>query len=219
MAHLYPIELKLMRRPVLVVGGGRVAARKISGLLDAGAVVRVVSPSFVPEILEKQEVKRIETTYSAEHVADASLVFACTGDHSLNAAVAQDARRMGVWCNVVDDPDSGDFQVPAVLRQGDMTIAVSTGGASPALAVAVRDRLSSHFGPEWGILIEELARAREVLKTRVADPAIRRQILDTLCSDCSMILLTTRDREAWRNWLERVTEYRLHGLAQASDGL
>lgn len=219
MAMMYPIDLRLAGRTVLIVGGGQVAARRLPGLLEAGAKVRVISPVFEPEVSENKSIVLEKGSYAPACLDGVDLVMACTNDPAVNAAVAADAEQRGLWCSVADDSETGDFHVPAVLRQGGMTIAVSTGGASPALAAAVRDRLAFHFGPEWGILIEELARARHILRKRVADPSVRRQILDTLCTDCSLILLTTRDREAWRNWLDRVTEYRLDHLTQAADGL
>lgn len=210
----YPVELRLSGRPVLVVGGGEVAARKVAGLLRAGADVRAVSPAFCPQLMETQELTKILRPYGPECLEDVCLVFACTDDRAVNATVAADARARGIWCNVADEPAECDFFVPAVHRQGELSISVGTGGASPRLAALLRDRLASLSGPEWGILIEELARARDLVKTRVADPGLRRQILDTLCTECSIKLLATRGREAWRRWLERVTEYRLQSRTE-----
>jgi precorrin-2 dehydrogenase/sirohydrochlorin ferrochelatase len=219
MTATYPIELQMTGRPVVVVGGGPVAARKVEALLQAGAHVRVVSLQFVEQLLQRQDIVREQRPYGPDCLQGVQLAFACTHDRAVNAAIAEDARRLGVWCNVVDKPEDGDFHLPAVLRQGELTFCVSTGGAGPALAKAVRDRLASHFGPEWSILTEELARARHILKDRVGDPELRREILETLCTDCSLTLLTTRDREAWRTWFERVTEYRVKGFRPTPDGL
>lgn len=212
MASTYAIELRLAGRPVVVVGGGRVATRRVVGLLEAGAAVRVVSPQFTDELTARNDITRQLCAYDPDCLAGAVLVFACTDDHAVNAAVAADAHRLGLFCNVADDPPASDFHVPAVLRRGELTIGVSTGGAGPTLAAAVRDRVASQIGPEWGILTEELARARDILKQRVGDPDLRRQILETLCTDCSIKLLALRDREAWRKWFERVTESRLRGV-------
>jgi siroheme synthase (precorrin-2 oxidase/ferrochelatase) len=87
------------------------------------------------------------------------------------------------------------------------------------VAAALRDRLASQLTEEWGILVEEVGRARQILKSRVPDAKLRRQILETLCSECSIKLLAVRDREAWRRWFERVTEYRLQGLADVPEVL
>ena len=207
----YPAELNLTNRSVLVVGGGEVAARKVAGLLQAGASVRVVSPQFCPQLLQEQRVSKECGPYRPACLEGVHVVFACTDDPAVNAAVAADARARGIWRNVADEPANCDFFVPAVRRDGDLTLSVGTGGASPALAASLPDRLASHLGPEWGILIEELARARRIVKARVADPGLRRKILETLCAECSIKLLATRGREAWRRWFERVMEYRLQG--------
>jgi precorrin-2 dehydrogenase / sirohydrochlorin ferrochelatase len=214
MPRTYSLELKLTGRPVLVVGGGHVAARKVAALAEAGVVVRIASLSFSPELLQRQDITREERLYDADCLQDAQLVFACTDDRETNAAVAADAHRLGIWCNIADDPAACDFFVPSTLHQGSLTLSVSTGGDVPHLSAAIRDRLASQFGPEWGILVEELARARGILKDRVADPGqatLRRQVLETLCTDCSLKLLATRDRTAWRRWFERVVEHRLRG--------
>jgi precorrin-2 dehydrogenase / sirohydrochlorin ferrochelatase len=208
----YPIELRLAGRVVLVVGGGRVAARKVAGLVEAGATVHVVSPAFCAELLERQDIKIDERPYGPECLAGAWLVFACTDDRRVNEAVVSAARAQGIWCNVADEPEACDFFVPAMLRRGELTLAVGTGGAAPGAAAALRDKLASHLTEEWGILVEELGRARRILKARVPEAGLRRQILETLCSECSIKLLAVRDREAWRRWFERVTEYRLQGL-------
>ncbi|GMU23657.1 MAG: hypothetical protein AMXMBFR13_37350 [Phycisphaerae bacterium] len=209
MPATYPVELVLTDRPVLVVGGGQVAARKVAGLLSAQAQVRVVSPEFTPELENRTDITREAREYTPVCLTGVHLVFACTDDPAVNAQIAADARKTGILCNVADAPDDCDFLVPAVLRRGLLTIAVGTGGTGPRLAALLRDRLESQFGPEFAILTEELVRARRIVQDRVSDPAVRRQILETLCTDCSLKLLTARDREAWRQWFERVTQARL----------
>lgn len=209
----YPMELRLAGRSVVVVGGGRVAARKVAGLVEAEAVVRVVSTAFVPELLEQQGVTRELRPYATDCLKGACLVFACSSDRAVNAAVAADARAAGIWCNVSDEPGECDFFVPAVFRRGELVVAVGTGGAAPGAAAAVRDVLASHLPPEWGILVEELGRARRILRARVSDANLQRQILEALCSDTSLRLLSTRDRATWRAWFEQVTDRRLRGLA------
>jgi precorrin-2 dehydrogenase / sirohydrochlorin ferrochelatase len=213
----YPIELKLAGRTVLVVGGGRVAARKVAGLVEAGASVRIVSLAFCAELLDRQDITREERPYRADCLAGVCLAFACTDDRCVNEVIAADASARGIWCNVADEPEEGDFFVPAVCRRGELTVSVGTGGSAPGAAAALRDKLASHLTPEWGILVEELGRARRILKTRVPDAGLRRQILETLCSECSIKLLAVRDRDAWRQWFERVTEYRLQGLAESPE--
>jgi precorrin-2 dehydrogenase/sirohydrochlorin ferrochelatase len=211
MSQHYPIFLHLTNRPVVVVGGGSVAARKVTALREAGARVRVVSPEFQADLAARDDIERHAGSYDPDALRDAVLVFACTDNPAVNARVAADARQAGIWCNVADDPDAGDFSVPATLRHGNLTIAVSTGGAAPALAAAVRDRIASHLEPDWAILVEEFGRARQIVREQVHDARVRRDILNTLCSECSIKLLATRDRESWRRWFQRVLAHRLAG--------
>jgi len=208
MALSYSVELILRDHEVLVVGGGAVAARKVAGLVEAGARVRVVSPRFAAELLERLDIVREEACYDSQRLGDARLVFACTDDARMNARVAVDARAAGRWCNVADDPENSDFLVPATLRRGGLTVAVGTGGASPRLAAKLRDEIESHLSPHLDILVAELQRARAIVLETVADPAVRRRIFETLCAECSLKLMARGDREAWRRWFERVLEHR-----------
>ncbi len=200
----YQIELNLVGRRAVVVGGGQVAARKVAGLVEAGAAVRVVSPAYCSDLAGRDDIERVPQPYAEGVVEGADLVFACTDDRELNARIAADARRLGVLCNVADDPEASGFLVPALLRHGDFTVGVGTGGAGPKLAAHVRDRLASLLGPEFGILVDELRAARGRVREQVADPALRRRIFETLCADCSVKLLATRGRDAWRAWFERL---------------
>lgn len=192
-----------------MVGGGAVAARKAEGLVAANAEVHVVAPEIDPAIRRLPGVMCLAAPYGPSVLAGASLVFACTDDAEVNARVARDARAAGAWANVADDPADCDFFVPAVLERGDLRIAVSTGGASPRLAAAIRDRIGEVLGPEYAVLVDEMRRARAEVLRRVADPVARRRIFETLCAECSVGLLATRGVEAWREWLERIIRRRL----------
>jgi precorrin-2 dehydrogenase / sirohydrochlorin ferrochelatase len=202
-----PIQLDLTDREVVVIGGGKVAAHKVGILCQARARVRVVSPEFEPELLGRTDIERQARCYSADLLGDAHLVFVCTDDRELNARVLVDARQRRILCNVVDDPELCDFFMPAILRRGRFCIAVGTGGASPLLAARVRDRLASQFGPELGILVDELARARVIVRDRVADPQTRRQVLDALSTDESLERLARDGRQAWRDRLDAMLDH------------
>lgn len=201
---LYPIELNLTGREVLVVGGGPVAARKVAGLVHAGARVRVVSLEFVAELRQRQDLRLEQTPYSADRIGAARLVFACTDDGRTNAQIAADARRAGCWCNVADDQELSDFFVPATLRRGLLTVAIGTGGAAPHLAASLRDGLESQFGPEWGMLLAELQQARALVRERIGGVNSRRQLLATLGSEDSVELLRSGGLDSWRTWFERL---------------
>lgn len=140
MAFDYPIMLDLSGVPVLVVGGGRVALRKIEGLVRVGAKVTIVAPSVVDEI-HTLPVGVILRAYESADLDPARLVITATDDPAVNAAVAAEATGRGIWVNSADDPSNCTFALPAIARAGVVTVAVSTGGASPALASHLRGEL------------------------------------------------------------------------------
>jgi siroheme synthase-like protein len=164
----YPVCLDMTDRPCLVVGGGPVAERKVAGLLDAGARVTVVSPSATDRLREWESADRIRLLpreYAAADLAGQAVVFVATDDGGINAGVARDARAVGVLVNAVDDPAHCDFILPAVLSRGEITVAVSTGGASPALARAVRDELGAYLDrDDYAALARVVTDVRRILR-------------------------------------------------------
>ena len=143
----------------MVVGGGEVANRKARKLLQARAKVVVVSPEVKPELASMAaEVRR--RPYREGDLEGAFLVFAATDAREVNAVVAREARERGIPINVADKPSEGNFALPSVLRRGQLQVAVSTGGASPALARRIRQELEDAFGSEWAGVVESLRRAR-----------------------------------------------------------
>ena len=144
----------------MVVGGGEVASRKARKLLQARAEVVVISPEIKAE-LESVAVEIHRRPYKEGDLDDAYLAFAATDSREVNAAVAREAKERGIPVNVADRPSEGDFALPSVLRRGGLQVAVSTGGASPALARRIKDELEESFGPEWAGLVEELRAANE----------------------------------------------------------
>ena len=166
----YPVCLEMVGRRCLVVGAGAVAERKVNGLLEVGARVTVVGPSATERLLDWARAGRIGLTlraYGADDLAGHSIVFAATDDGLINAEVARDARAAGVLINAADDPAHCDFILPAVLTRGDLTVAVSTGGASPALARVVRDELGAFLDrDDYAALARVAADARRTLRDR-----------------------------------------------------
>jgi precorrin-2 dehydrogenase / sirohydrochlorin ferrochelatase len=138
----YPIMLDLDGVPVLVVGGGMVAVRKVEGLLRAHADVTVVAPSVVTAI-DHLAVRVVLRPYESGDLDHARLVITATDDPAVNATVAADATRRGIWVNSADDPANCTFTLPAVARDGAVTVAVGTGGASPALASHLRGEIET----------------------------------------------------------------------------
>lgn len=159
---LYPVNLVLTGRRCLVVGGGTVAARKVDGLLAAGAVVTVVAPLIVEEI-RLLGVIMAERRYQAADIEGAWLVITATDDPAVNREVRDDGEAAGVWVNAADDPASCSFILPAVVRQGPVMVTVSTSGYSPALATWLKDHVATELGPEVAVLAEMLGAARESL--------------------------------------------------------
>jgi siroheme synthase-like protein len=136
----YPVFLDLREREVLVVGAGKVALRKVRGLLEAGASVTVVSPAILPEF-EELAVKLVRRKFRKTDVKEQALVFAATDQRAVNESVGLAASARGILVNVADAPGECGFLVPARIRQGDVQIAVSTSGRDPRMAVALRKRI------------------------------------------------------------------------------
>jgi siroheme synthase-like protein len=160
---LYPVSLDLQDRQCLVVGGGPVAARKTAGLVRSGAEVTVVAPRIDPAI-ESLEVHIERRPYRPGEAGAYQLVLTTTGVPAVDRAVAADAEAAGRWVNSADDAEHCSFLLPAVHRQGSVTVAVSTGGASPALARWLRTRIAGILGGELGQLARLLEDARRRLR-------------------------------------------------------
>jgi precorrin-2 dehydrogenase/sirohydrochlorin ferrochelatase len=169
----------LRGKPCLVVGGGSVAARKVALLVECGAKVEVVSPRVTPRLASQATDGRIRLRRRAVRPGDvtgAFLVVAATDDPQVNGRVAELARRAGAHVNVADDPAACSFIVPSVIRRGDLTIAISTGGGSPALAKRLRQRLEQTIGPEYAAFLAAMRRLRDRAQQTIADAAERRAI-------------------------------------------
>jgi precorrin-2 dehydrogenase/sirohydrochlorin ferrochelatase len=198
--------LDVSERLVVVIGGGGVAARKVQGLLDAGANrVRCVALEFAQEFSVAPAVERIKAAYDPQFLAGAALVFAATDNAQTNAAIVRDAHRLGVLVNRADADDEapGDFSTPAVLRGEDFLITVSASGA-PALAAMVRDGIRDRLDPRW----TAMARAMQVLRPRITGRgdlpiASRRSALRDLASEEAMEILDRRGVEELWAWVRR----------------
>jgi siroheme synthase-like protein len=162
-ASHYPVSLVVAGQPCLVVGGGRVAARKVQGLAAAGAVVTVVAPEItaaIESLAAAHELTVERRPYRAGEAASYRLVITATGVPEVDASVFADASEGGVWVNSADDPEHCSFLLPAIHRDGGVTVAVSTGGSSPALATWLRNRVAAAVGDDVGALAEILEAAR-----------------------------------------------------------
>ncbi len=173
-------------RVCLVVGGGRIAEGRTRLLATHGAVLRLVTPELsdgLAEMVAQGQVADFhQRAYEPDDLAGVFLALAATNRRNVNQEIAENARERGILCNVADDPRASDVHIPALVRRGDLTLAISTGGASPAVTASVRRRLEDLFGPEWGALLALLGDLRDATKERYPDPVARaaaiRGILD-----------------------------------------
>lgn len=186
MAHGYPIFLEVRGRLCLVVGGGAVAERKVRALLTQGAAVRVVSPTLTPALAAEVAAGHVahrNRPFAPADLTGASLAFAATDDPAVNAAVAAAAEAARVPVNVADDPSRSTFLVPSTFQRGEVTVAVSTGGASPALAKRLRAELEEKVGEEYAALARLLGEARREVLRRVPDPRRRQDLFTRLTEE------------------------------------
>jgi siroheme synthase-like protein len=177
--------VKLQGRLVVVVGGGEIAAGKIDGLLRAGARVRLVAPEVHAELSEAIRAGKIEWVareFAANDLAGAALAIAATSAPGVNAAVFREAEARGIFCNAVDDIENCHFYYGSVVQRGDLQIAISTNGKSPALAQRLRQELEQQFGPEYEVWLEWLGAARELLRAADGATESTKQMLHHLAS-------------------------------------
>jgi precorrin-2 dehydrogenase/sirohydrochlorin ferrochelatase len=182
---LFPMFLKLERRNCLVVGAGTIGEPKIQSLLAAGANVRVIAPQARQAVMDWATAGLIVWEPRAFHPDDLEgvfLVIAATASSELNQLVFKEAQRRNILCNAVDDPDNCDFYFPAVVRRGQLQIAISTAGQSPALAQRLRRELEEQFTPDYADWLEELGENRKKLFDSNLDADRRRDLLHSLAS-------------------------------------
>lgn len=165
MSRYYPAFLDLRDKPVVVIGGGEVAERKVAALLPTGAKVTVISP-VLSAGLQGLDIEVRQRPYVVGDLRGAYLAVIATDDTDLNRIAAEEARAERVLVNTVDDIDYCDFIAPAVVQHGDITLAVSTNGKSPAFARFLREQLESFLTPEYGDLLEVLEKVRKELRRR-----------------------------------------------------
>jgi precorrin-2 dehydrogenase/sirohydrochlorin ferrochelatase len=172
LTEYYPIFLKLKDKLCLVIGGGRVAERKVLSLLKCGAKVKVISPELTPklkDLFEKGEIIWEKRPYKKGDLERAFLVIAATNDPVVQEEVFKEAEEKNIPCNVVDKPEYCSFIVPSTIERGELVIAISTSGASPALARRLREFLETTFGKEYEIYLSLMRRIREkILKMELS---------------------------------------------------
>jgi precorrin-2 dehydrogenase/sirohydrochlorin ferrochelatase len=198
----YPILLDVSNRLIVIVGGGSVAVRKATGLIEAGATrIRIVAPEIDARM--PTGVENVRERYRPEHLDGATIAFAATDSREVNNAVWRDADKRGILINQADDPASSDFITPAQLKRGPVTIAVSAG--SPALSVLIRDALAKNFDERWSQMAEAMQGLRPELQsdTRLDDES-RHELFRKLATDEAMDVLSREGITGLRDWIERL---------------
>ena len=203
----YPIFLELSGRRVVVVGGGAVAVRKAQALLAAGARLVVVAEQIsemMTALGRGTNAELIRSKYSKNYLGKAVLAIAATNKPKLNTQIYKDCQELEILCNVVDEPELCDFFVPAVVKRGDLQIAVGTEGHCPAYAGHIRKKLEQTFTDKHGEFLAELEVLRKQIIKDVSNPADRKALLGKLADDKSFEYFIENGPSAWRNHTETI---------------
>jgi len=177
------LNIRMDGKLAVIIGGGAVALRKLRTLLSAGASVRLVAMNICPEIAALKDSGALvvrDGSYNLADLDNAFLVVAATDNALVNEQVCADARERAILVTVADNPATGDCTFPALLRRGNLEIAVSTGGSCPTFAVDVRDCIAEHIGHEYGTILDQLAGEREKLLTNGCPSTYNTQVLRSL---------------------------------------
>ena len=180
---MYPVCLNIRNQLCVVIGGGTVAERKVAGLVEACAKVKLISPGLTPALRMLADDNCIDWQqkhYTTGDLAGAMLVFAATDKRDVQEAVFSEAQKNGQLVNVIDEPEKCAFQVPAVVRRGDLVLAVATSGKSPAVAAWIRRQLENSYGPEYEYLINIMAELRHQVLTSDLGPLDRKMVFKNI---------------------------------------
>ncbi|WP_078552987.1 precorrin-2 dehydrogenase/sirohydrochlorin ferrochelatase family protein [Bacillus alkalicellulosilyticus] len=197
---LYPVMLNIKGKKVVVVGGGKIAFRKVKGLLPCGANIFVVSPDIIDEFLpfiKTGQVHWLKEHYRHELIEGAFIVFAATDNPEVNRTVYEESSEQQLVSRV-DDIEQTDFFVPSVVKRGKLTLAVSTEGASPALARQITKELTEKYDQRYEDIVDFLGAARHRIKQKIKDPNQRETFLKRLIEE-EIYKLTDREKiiESW----------------------
>ena len=185
MSSLFPMFVKLEGKSCLVIGAGKVGEPKIGGLIETGARVHVIAlkaSDAVSEWARAGKVKLDLRAFIPEDLSGTFLAIVATASRELNGSIYREAQARGVLCNVVDVPEYCDFYYPAVVRRGDLQIAISTNGRSPSLCQQLRQQLEQQFGPGYAQWVAELGETRKLVLASNLDPQRKLKLLHSLAS-------------------------------------
>jgi siroheme synthase-like protein len=206
----YPVYIQLRDQPCVVIGGGKIAEGKVDGLLDVQAKVTVISPALTPHLYDLVKEKRITyvpRAYQPGDLTGAFLAICATDLPDINHQVWQEATANHQLVNVVDDPPRCNFIAPSILRKGDLTVAISTSGKAPALAVRLKERLQRELGPEYERFLELAGELREPLARQVPDFEKRKSLWYELVDSEILDVLAAGDEEKAREIISRAVGF------------
>lgn len=220
--HYYPVCLDLRHRSCLVVGGGGVGTRKAMGLLAGGARVTVVSPELDPDLqsLTPDRIEWRRRRYRFGDLEGMFLVFGATNDEEVNRRVHADAMKKNILCNISDRPEVCTFILPSIVRRGDLVLAVSTSGKSPAFAKKLRKDLEQQFGEEYAAFLRLMGAIRERLLCKRHEPEVHKNLFEKLIEEGLPEFIKRRDNTGADELLSRVLgpEFQLESLLRAEQG-
>lgn len=207
MNYLYPIFLNLEDKKCLVVGGGEVAERKVKGLLESKADVTVISPDiseYTANLAEERRIIYKKRAYKKGDLKSFFLVIGATDSAEINELISIEAKESGILCNIVDSPEFCNFFVPSVVSSGDLKIAVSTNGKSPALAKKIRKELENIYGSEYALFLNYLGKLREkLLKMKNINDKKRKEIFENIVNSNAIFYLKNGDQEKFNEEVEK----------------
>lgn len=196
----FPIYLEMSGRRAVVIGAGSVAVRKVQALHEAGSRVTVIAEQITPahnEAIAFPDTELVLSLYSKNYLVGATLVIAATNDSALNRQIYHDCQELQILCNVVDQPELCDFYTPAIVKRGDLHIAIGTDGNCPAYAGHVRRKLEDIFTETHGRFVEQLQKVRSQIIDQVSDANQRKALLGRLASDESFDIYSRKGEQDW----------------------
>lgn len=206
----YPVYIQLREQPCIVIGGGKIAEGKVAGLLAAQANVTVISPDLTAhlrDLVEEKQITYLARTYQAGDLTGAFMVICATDHAEINHQVWQEASANRQLVNVVDDTPRCNFIAPSILRKGDLTIAISTSGKAPALAVRLKERLQRELGPEYERFLELAGELREPLARNTPDFETRKALWYELVDSEILDVLARGDETGAREIISQVVGF------------
>jgi siroheme synthase-like protein len=210
MSTYYPVYIQLREQPCVVIGGGKIAEGKVDGLLAAEANVRIISPDLTPhlhDLVNQKQVTHFARAYQPGDLTGAFMVICSNDQAEINHQVWQEATANHQLVNVVDDTPRCNFIAPSILRKGDLTIAISTSGKAPALAVRLKERLQREIGPEYERFLELAGELRQPLAQHIPDFEIRKALWYELVDSEILDVLARGDEALARKMISHVVGF------------